>query len=662
MKKRLISFLTVAAVIAAAVPTVVCASGTNVYIDGVAVGFNDYTGYPFVSGGRTLVPLRATMETFGAEVDWESDTSTAIVRKDTTTVRCKIGENCIYRNNVKIANDAAAVETGGRTYLPIRAVLEAFGAEVGWNGAVNVRSSSAGDIVYTVENSPSVTSNYWGIWQDALAQKTAGNYSDAIIKIMSVSSVFIAENSSASNAMLYKHLGECYSNLADYEKASACFKREAYYWSITPQMEESRIDANRRAGLIKTGTQLYVKSTDRSMGANTYFGKQHEPKSGIYLGAYAEGDTNIYNPYSPEKFYMDTFPNLVGKDMAAYLLYLPYGESVNTYASHIEWAKSENKIIQIALEPHNGLADVNSSDGYLVSLAQEMESSGCKMMLRFAGEMNDVTSQWFNADPSLYIEKFRIVADIFHTYAPSVPVIWAPNHYPPDTMDDYYPGDNYVDYVGISSYKMHQPVTDPLGMGIDRSRWSNQLDKIYSLYGHKKPIMIVEGGASYMDYDTWADITPFASNQIKDFYTYLPIKYPNVKMCFVFDSDRERQKFMLSNNPTYLQAYKEGISSDLLLGEVDGSDYRYDYYELGNNVNIKAEPTQLCSYITTPSNDIAYVKYAVNGVHLGVAYGAPYAVSADFSAYKGQKVSIQVQSFNSGDMMISSYIVNVNVI
>jgi hypothetical protein len=68
------------------------------------------------------------MESFGGSVDWEPDTATAIVRKDTTTVRCKIGENCIYRNNVKIENDAAAVIVGGRTYLPIRAVLEAFGA------------------------------------------------------------------------------------------------------------------------------------------------------------------------------------------------------------------------------------------------------------------------------------------------------------------------------------------------------------------------------------------------------------------------------------------------------------------------------------------------------------------------------------------------------
>ncbi|MBQ7901644.1 MAG: hypothetical protein IJ365_06755, partial [Clostridia bacterium] len=318
--------------------------------------------------------------------------------------------------------------------------------------------------------------------------------------------------------------------------------------------------------------------------------------------------------------------------------------------------------LQISLEPHYGLNSVNDTDGYLVALAKHMEQSGCKMMLRFAGEMNDTTSTWYTADPSLYISKFQMVANIFHTYAPSVPVIWAPNYYPSDTIDDYYPGDAYVDYVGISSYMMHQPITDPLGAGVDRSRWSNQLDTIYSLYGHKKPIIVVEGGASYMDYDTYADITPFASRQIKDFYTYLPIKYPNVKMCFVFDADRDRQKFSLSNNSTYLAAYKEGINSDLLLGNVSADDYKYDYYEIGNNVNIKAEETELCSYITTPSNDTAYVNYYVNDIYLATAYGAPYAVKANFAGYKGQRVKITVNSHDAANMQITSYSFYVNVI
>ncbi len=634
--------------------------GIKVLIDGVQVSFDNSTGYPFVSGGRTLVPLRATMESFGASLEWDAGAQTAIVRKGTTTVRCKIGDNCVYRNNVRIENDAAAVIQDGRTYLPIRVVLEAFGATVGWDGNVIVTSPGSDYEIYQIVNTPSSIRNYWLVWNDALASKSAGNYADAISKIRSISSIFLQENASASNAMLFKHLGECYAGLGDYSMASSCFKREAYYWNQDPAMVESFIDANRRSNLIKTNAQIYIKSTDTSMGARTNFGVNHEPGGGVILGVYAEQDTNIYNPYSPDRFYMDTFPQLVGKDIGAYLLYIPYGFDISGYNSHIETAKSKNKLMQISLEPHGGLNVIKENDSYLISLAQAMESSGCKMMLRFAGEMNDATSSWFTKDTELYKEKFRIVANIFHRYAPSVPVIWAPNFYPEETMDDYYPGDEYVDYVGISSYKEHTPVTDPLGMGVDRSRWSNQLDTIYSLYGHKKPIIIVEGGASYMDYETYSDITPFASAQLKDFYTYLPIKYPNVKMSFMFDADNPRRRYILSNNSTYLEAYKSGTSSDLYVTD-SSSPYRYDYYELGNNVSVKAEPTELSSYITTPLNDTAYVNYYINDVYLGTSYGIPYSVNADFTSFKGTKVKVTVSSFNANNQQTLSYSVYVNV-
>ncbi|MBQ4629954.1 MAG: hypothetical protein IJB70_03095 [Clostridia bacterium] len=635
----------------------------SVSIDGVSVNFSYDTGYPYISPeGRTMVPLRVTMESFGAEVSWENNY--AIIRKDTTTVRCPVGEKCVYRNNVKIANDAATTLVNSRVYLPIRVVLEAFGAEVTWDGGVKVTSPGSGSLVYTIENTPSVTRNYWGIWNNAISQKNAGQYTAAINTIMSISSVFIDENPGASSAMLFKHLGECYSNLKQYTNAATCFKREAYYWSTTPGMEQSMIDANRRANLIKTGTQVYVKNNDVSMGARTYFGETHEPKGGILVGAYAEGDTNIYNPYDPSRFYMDTFPRLVGKDMAAYLLYLPYGTSVSIYDTHIEEAADRGKLIQFSLEPRNGLWQVNSSDGYLVQLAKDMQarSRECRLVLRFAGEMNDTTSLWYS-DPQTYISKFRIVADTFHKYAPSVPIIWAPNFFPSETIDEYYPGDEYVDYVGISSYQAHTPSTDPLGLGVDRSRWSNQPDYIYSHYGYKKPIIIVEGGVSCMDYDTCRDITPYAATQMEEFLKYLPIKYPNVKMFFVFDTDRDRFKYCLSNYPQYLQGYKNGISSsDLYLSDASRSDYTYDYYEIGNNVNVKAKSTELCSYVITPENNVSYVTYSINGNYCGIAYGAPYSVAVDFSPYKGSQVEVSVSSFAPDHSLLTTYTVKVNVV
>lgn len=106
----------------------------GVTIDGTAVSFTQSSGSPFIdSNSRTLVPLRAVMEQYGCKVGWDQDTYTASVTLDDTTVLVPIGVNQITINEKAIQTDSLAQIKDGRTYLPIRAVLEAFGAEVGWD-------------------------------------------------------------------------------------------------------------------------------------------------------------------------------------------------------------------------------------------------------------------------------------------------------------------------------------------------------------------------------------------------------------------------------------------------------------------------------------------------------------------------------------------------
>ena len=630
-------------------------SATQVYIDSVPVHFNDSTGYPIVENGRTLVPLRATMEAFGAEVKWDGAQQTALVSKGVTTVACKIGESAIYRNGTKIENDASAQIRSGRTYLPIRIVLEALGAQVGWDGNVVVTSGPAGNLVHSILTSGSHVSNVWKHWSDALALKSSGSYSAAIDAFTKLAPDFIAENSAftaqASNAMLFKHLGECYAALEQNEHAAACFKYEASIWEKLGKNEET-IDANRRSSIINSYVQMYAKTTNPALKPRKDFGEVYEPQNGIYLGAYAEGDANIHNPYNPNMFYMNTFPNMVGKDMAAYLLYLPSTTPLSNYQSHIEEAKKKNKIIQIALEPASLYSITQYSPEY-IQLAKDMEKSGCKFFLRFAGEMNDKSCPWYTDNHNLYIEKFRIVANIFHQYAPSVAVVWSPNFYPSNNIEKYYPGDEYVDYVGISSYMNHQPETDPLGQNIDRNRWSSQLDTIHSMYGYKKPIIISEGAASYMDFKTYADITDFASKQIYDYYTYLPIKYPSVKAVFLYDSDVSNYRFVLSKNSTYLNAYKNGISFPTFLATPDENANVWQYYELGTNASIEPQSVEISSYVKTPANDISYVIYSIYGTDVATSYGIPFSVNIDFSYYRGTTVPLTAKAYDSNYKLVA---------
>lgn len=116
-----------------------------VEIDGEAVAFTADSGVPFVDeNGRTQVPLRAVMEKYGCAVTWDAAKQAAVLTKDGTTVIVPVGKSYITVNGARVATDTAAQVKNGRTYLPIRAVLEAFGAEVTWeNGKVGVRSGAA---------------------------------------------------------------------------------------------------------------------------------------------------------------------------------------------------------------------------------------------------------------------------------------------------------------------------------------------------------------------------------------------------------------------------------------------------------------------------------------------------------------------------------------
>lgn len=112
----------------------IAASDIGVIIDGESVVFQNGYGDPFIdSNNRTLVPLRGVMEAFGAIVSWDNDAGTAVVVKNKTTVQVPIGQAYILVNGVVVANDTSAVIKEERTYLPIRAVLEAFEAGVSWD-------------------------------------------------------------------------------------------------------------------------------------------------------------------------------------------------------------------------------------------------------------------------------------------------------------------------------------------------------------------------------------------------------------------------------------------------------------------------------------------------------------------------------------------------
>lgn len=99
---------------------------------------------PVIIEGRTLCPIRAVAEKLGYMVDWNGETKTAIIKNDELILEIQIGamemiKTAIVDNaRVKpeiIPLDVPAEIINDRTYLPLRAIGEALGCEVDWDGA-----------------------------------------------------------------------------------------------------------------------------------------------------------------------------------------------------------------------------------------------------------------------------------------------------------------------------------------------------------------------------------------------------------------------------------------------------------------------------------------------------------------------------------------------
>ena len=106
-------------------------SDITVLVNGTAVEFDQK---PVIIEERTLVPLRAIFEALGATVDWNGDTQTVTSTLNDTTVSMTIGDDKMMKNGITYTLDVPAQIIGERTLVPVRAIAEAFGNNVGWNG------------------------------------------------------------------------------------------------------------------------------------------------------------------------------------------------------------------------------------------------------------------------------------------------------------------------------------------------------------------------------------------------------------------------------------------------------------------------------------------------------------------------------------------------
>jgi len=164
-------------------------------------------------------------------------------------------------------------------------------------------------------------------------------------------------------------------------------------------------------------------------------------------------------------------------------------------------------------------------DSELNVMCSEAAKLEDRVYLRWGHEMEDTTGRypWAGSNPATYIAAYRYFVSRCRRIAPKALFVWSPIGKP--GLAAYYPGDEVVDYVGLSLYASEKVQTTQFGKTQPAS--GTVAERYYRVAGYEKPILFAElgvaGSAQYLE--TW----------FLDFATHMHSRFPLVSGIFYFN-------------------------------------------------------------------------------------------------------------------------------
>lgn len=491
------------------------------------------------------------------------------------------------------------------------------------------------------------TTHPWKQYKNAEEYMKKGKYKEAIREL----EASIKQSRQASSLRL---LAEVYELDGQIQKAADTYYEEAELHRL---LGEKSGDMNTyfavlaMADALNTEIEIFIQD-NIAIQSTTKLAK-FEPENGMYIGAFVEKDSGVENK---KNLRFEEFNKLTGKQHAVFFTYHKYGADFNsTWTSYV---KDAGGAIHLALQPEQGLAMVKD-DATLRKFARDAQAAGVPIFLRFAGEMNGNWVKWYG-NPELYIEKFRLVAKVMKEEAPNVAMVWSPAANPKRNIHDYYPGDDYVDWIGLSLYSVkyfNGDVKSPA----DQVNPLDSLDYVYQAYADRKPIMISEFGATHYSKAGNTDATNFSITKMNMLYHGAKLKYPRLKGINWFsintltdshNAERTLNNFSLTENTTVLNAYKQMIKDPYYLGSVVGFDTKADAATLNQSVTalqdqaVHGKVTGI-AWVKTYDPYISKVVFAIDGKQVALRLQYPYDFPIDTTTLSVGNHKLQVTVYDS---------------
>lgn len=159
----------------------------------ITVTLNDtaiaYTQNPVLKNNTTCVPMKQTLEAFGAIVSWNEPTKTVIARKGNLIVSaCQNSKTLIITKGEqtnRITMPVAAYIENGTMFVPLRPLSQAFQADMTWNSNTNTANINMNNSFILQKTDKKTIQNKTGdtIWQANISYPELQGESEAFLNI-----------------------------------------------------------------------------------------------------------------------------------------------------------------------------------------------------------------------------------------------------------------------------------------------------------------------------------------------------------------------------------------------------------------------------------------------------------------------------------------------
>ncbi len=318
---------------------------------------------------------------------------------------------------------------------------------------------------------------------------------------------------------------------------------------------------------LSANTEIFVV-TDEPYDDYVCYGALWEPDSGVYFGRTCDAGAISHNTWGTVNGAEQADESITS---VYYELTSPYSLEYWSYLFRDLIADGEHALlVNLNFQGQAkdcGPAAAGEYDEKLMRDFQYLSGIEGPLFLRIGGEVNI----WDDRPRAgSYIAAFRHIASLVRTYCPNVALVYSPNFtsgFGVD-LDSYYPGDEWVDWIGASLYYNQYSLNNDYdrdefyGVG----RYGDAVVNIQQVVNlsrmHKKPIIITEGGSARINRDR--DVTDSAAERLERAYTFLTMVYPEIKCLVLSDTnfDEAHEKYSIHDSPVMTAAYNRAVENN----------------------------------------------------------------------------------------------------